>query len=109
MGALDGVVADLDKQFGFYKTEVKASRVQRPTVPRKAKLQDVGKLTPNSRAFTCLVKIVDDLREVGPDGGKFWEVTCGDSSGQVVLSLTEAQKVVAEKGKVLYARNAKVR
>merc|ERR1712183_239738 len=100
-------------QFGFHPTEVKASQVKRPALPRKAKLQDVAKLTPDSRSFTCLVKIVDELREVGADGGdkgKFWEVTCGDATGKVVLSLTEDQKAVAaEKDKLLFVRNAKVR
>lgn len=108
---LDGVLTDLDKQFGFHPTEVMTSRPQRPATQKKAVLQKLGALTPDSQGFTCLVKILDELREVEIPGGrrKFWEVTCGDASGKAVLSLTDEQKALVEKDKVLRIRNARVR
>lgn len=116
---LDAILVDLDKQCGFHPTEVGvSSRPQRPAPEKKARLHNVstrtfiGSLMPSSHGFTCLVRIVDELRAVEPAGSgkaKFWEVTCGDASGRVVLSLTEDQKAVVATDKVLFVRNAKVR
>jgi len=61
-----------------------------------------------------LVKVVADPKEVEATGRggvimKFWEVDVGDETGQVVLSMTEAQKEGIVKDKVLVVRNGFVK
>merc|ERR1740121_591813 len=117
---LDSLLADLDKQSGFHPTDVKASFSRRgypnstkPLRVKRPKMQKVGSLHPGAEGVTCLVKVVDDLREVenvGRGGPRnFWEVTCGDETGKVVLSLTEGQKAGMAKDKVLMVRNGHVK
>lgn len=119
--AVDAVLADLDKQIGFYPTEVKVA--PRPRVPppqpeikmRKPKMQPIGSLTPESKGVTCLVKVLEDVQVVeSPVKGigpplKFFEVVCGDETGQVIVSLTEGQKDGVTKDKVLLVRNGFVK
>lgn len=107
---LDGTVADLDKQTGFYPTELKAVSVAkitgRPPAKKKPKMQKIGCLHPGSSGFTCLMRVLDDCREAGgPGDAKFWEVTCGDETGKVVLSLRDDQRSGVDKGKLLIVRN----
>merc|ERR1719409_2616473 len=71
----------------------------------------VASLNPDSKGVTCLVKIVSDVKE--SEGGaksskKFYEATCGDDSGKVVLSLTEEQKGISQ-DQVIVVRNASVK
>jgi dTDP-glucose pyrophosphorylase len=118
---VDSILVDLDKTLGFYPTEVKASKVLRKGKGdgkgrplKKPKTTEVKKLFPDAKGVTCLVKIVDDPKEVetakksGPPL-KFWECLCGDESGQVVLSMTEAQKEGIAKDKVVFVRNGAVK
>lgn len=113
---LDALLADLDKQTGFYPTDVKVTQSSReaPVHMKKPRTHKVATLSPSSHGITCLVRIVDDLQEVQivkNDGGtlKFWEVTCGDASGKVILSLTDSQKTGIIKDKVLFVRNGFVK
>jgi len=116
---LDGTLTELDKQFGFHPTEIKATvlataggRGARSTAKaKKPKMQKIGSLHPGSSGFTCLVKLLDDLREISSftKGGveiKYWEVTCGDDTGKVVLSLKDDQRTGMVKDKLLVVRNA---
>lgn len=111
--ALDSTLACLDKQTGFFPTDVKASAVcksaasSRPPKMKKPTLQKIGCLHPGSSGFTCVVRVLDDLRESAtqPSAAKFWEVTCGDETGKVVLSLREDQRSEILKGKLLTVRN----
>merc|ERR1711971_389236 len=103
----DSILVDLDKSLGWYPTDVRASKDQRPVKKKKAKTTDVKKLRPDSKGVTCLVKMVEDPKQV--EGSNFWEAMCGDESAQIVLSMAEAQKAVAAKDTVLFARNASVK
>lgn len=119
--AVDGILMDLDKAVGFYPTEMQASsaprsraRDSKPPKLRKAKTKAVGSLTPQSKGVTCMVKILEEPKEIdnlkgGSSGPKFWEVTCGDASGQVVLSLTESQKDTVGKDQLVFVRNGFVK
>lgn len=111
---VDSIVTDLDKQVGFYPTEVKATRqikaVARP--PKKAKVQKVKSLNPESKGVTLLVKVVSDPTEVdngGKSSRKFYEALCGDDSSKVILSVAEAQKDIVKQGQVIIVRNAGVK
>lgn len=111
---VDGVVTDLDKQVGFYPTEVRATRQGKgkgkgDKPQKKAKMQKVGALNPESKGFTCCIKVVSDVTDVQVGTRKLYEVTCGDDSGKVVLSLTEAQRDVAKQDQVIVVRNASVK
>eukprot|EP00408_Alexandrium_pacificum_P024966 CAMPEP_0171196886 /NCGR_PEP_ID=MMETSP0790-20130122/22132_1 /TAXON_ID=2925 /ORGANISM="Alexandrium catenella, Strain OF101" /LENGTH=342 /DNA_ID=CAMNT_0011662121 /DNA_START=75 /DNA_END=1103 /DNA_ORIENTATION=+ len=117
--AADAVFGDLDKQLGFHPTEVKAVPRPRPTQQtevklRKARMHPVGSLNPDSKGVSCLVKVMDDLKEVevptkSGNTMKFWEVMVGDATGQVLLSVTEAQREGITKDKVLVVRNGSVK
>jgi len=108
---------DLDKSLGFYPTKVRASapsRSQKEARMKKPKTQSVGSLHPESTGVSCIVKIVDEPKEVESNRkngsvSKFWEVTCGDATGQVVLSLTAKQKEDMAKDVVVFIRNASIR
>lgn len=81
---------------------------------RKAKYTKVGSLNPDSSGFTLLVKVVAEVREVEEQRksgvpAKFFEVTVGDETGQVTLSLKDFQTEGLTDGKVLAVRNASVR
>jgi len=118
---VDGILTDLDKQVGFYPTDVQATRQSRSGAsrakvaakpPKKARMQKVGKLNPNSKGVTCLVKVVSDVQEVaatGKETQKFYEATCGDESGKVILTLSEDQKDILKNGQVVVLRNAQVK
>merc|ERR1712226_1777896 len=74
----------------------------------------IKNLTPDSKGVTCLVRLLEEPKEVQvakKNGGSltFWEVKCGDESGQVTLSLTEAQKGAVTKDKVVVIRNGAVK
>ena len=79
---------------------------------RKPTMRKVGALNPNSRGITSLVKALSDPIEVeAPQkgihfGAKHYEVTCGDDTAQVILSLREHQLEGMVPGKVLLAQNA---
>lgn len=110
--AVDAVLGDLDKQVGFYPTEVKATRQrrseERAQAPKKMpKMNKVGSLKPDSKGVTCVVKILSAVKAV--EGSKFFEATCGDESGQIVLSLMEGQKEGIKEGQVLIVRNGSVK
>jgi len=118
----DAVLADLDKQVGFYPTEVRAKRQGRAgkgagkegkesgvAQQKKAKIQKVGSLNPDSKGVTCLVKVVSDVTEIEGKTSKFYEATCGDESGRVIVSLTETQKDALKQDQVLIMRNASVK
>jgi len=119
--SIDGILGDLDKQIGFYPTDVAATRVrgsnlasakgnERPL--RKARITKVSKLNPDSKGVTCLVKIVSAAKTVDPkrEGGpKFFEFTCGDESGKVILSLTDAQQADVHEDKVVCVRNGSIK
>lgn len=94
----DATLMELDKQIGFHPTQVKATKVNkgrsRPQVLKKAKTAQVSTLNPYTRGVNCVLKLLEDPHEAAevPEGrGHFWEVSCGDASGKVTLSLTEAQ------------------
>jgi len=81
---------------------------------KKPAMTTIGSLQPNGRGLTFMAKILGEPTEVEETrkaGGstKFYEVLCGDSTGQVVLSLKDFQKDGMEKDKVLCIRNASVR
>merc|ERR1712146_445836 len=79
----------------------------KPITPKKAKFQKVGFLKPNSKGLNLVVKVINETSAV--EGGKFFEAKCGDASGQVTLSLTEAQKESVQKDKVVIVRNGSVK
>merc|ERR1712050_167131 len=82
----------------------------KPITPKKAKYKKVGKLNPTSKGLNLVVKIISEASAVeGGKGASFFEVKCGDASGQVTLSLTEAQKESAQKDKVVVVRNGSVK
>lgn len=81
---------------------------------RKAKYTKVGALHPNSHGVTSLVKVLSEVKEIeeprrSGESAKFYEVTCGDESGQVILSLKDFQTDGISKDKVICVRNASVR
>jgi len=116
---IDGVLGDLPRQIGFHKTPVRAARQPRDVpakeVPvKKPKMNQLSELVPDSRGVTCLVKILDEpkvIETITRNGInlRFYEVTAGDATAKVVLSLTEAQLQGVEKDKTLIIRNSNVK
>ncbi|CAJ1336713.1 unnamed protein product [Effrenium voratum] len=76
---------------------------------RKATFVKVGTLHPDAHGVNLLLKVVGELKPVERSAGRFFEVTCGDETAQVILSLQEHQKDAIQLGKVIAARNASVR
>merc|ERR1712232_635599 len=78
---------------------------------KKAKITEVRALRPDSKGITCVVKLVGTLVEVEGKPGRpsFFEITCGDSSARVVLSVTESQKEGLHDGKVITVRNGSIK
>lgn len=60
-----------------------------PKPLKKPKFGAVSKLNPTSKGLNLKLKAVGDPSKT--ENGKFYEVLVGDSSGTVMLSLTEAQ------------------
>lgn len=115
---LDGLLADLDMQTGFYPTEVQASRAsgvarhRQSAPPRKPKMSKVGALHPSSQGVNCVLRVLGVPTEVDSakrGARRFWEVTCGDETAKVVLSLTEAQKEGLDMDRVVIVRNGHIR
>merc|ERR1712061_946182 len=112
--SVDGVLMDVDKSVGFYPTEVKATREQKPLKLKKPKMKSVSTFNPESKGVNCLLKVLEEPTEVEvtkKSGAnlKFWETVCGDESGRVVLSLTEAQKDAVIKDKTVVIRNGAIK
>jgi len=81
---------------------------------RAPRMNKVGSINPGSKGVTCLVKVLGapvEVEEPSKKFGttKFYEVTCGDETGQVILSLKDFQKEGIETDKILCVRNAAVR
>lgn len=77
---------------------------------QKPKFITVDKIDPQARNVNTVLKMVGEAAEVeGSGSSKFFEITCGDSTGRLVLSLTNEQKVGLSDGKVLTVRNAHVK
>jgi 3-hydroxyisobutyrate dehydrogenase-like beta-hydroxyacid dehydrogenase len=93
---------------GKGKSKEKAAE-KPPPAPKKAKFGKIATLKPNSKGVNLLVKIVGDTTAVEAGTTTFYECSCGDASGTVTLSLTEAQKESVQKDKVLVVRNAAVK
>merc|ERR1712187_562575 len=81
-----------------------------PAKQKKAKFNKVGSLNPGSKGVNLVVKIVSDGTAVeGGKGAPFSEFSCGDASGKITLSLTEAQKECVQKDKVVIVRNGAIK
>mmetsp|Transcript_84253 Transcript_84253/g.132691 ORF Transcript_84253/g.132691 Transcript_84253/m.132691 type:complete len:425 (-) Transcript_84253:194-1468(-) len=91
------------------KGKGKGTASEKPVVPKKAKFNKVASLRPDSKGVNLLVKVVSDATAVESGKSSFYECTCGDASGQVTLSLTEAQKQSVQKDQVMLVRNAFVK
>lgn len=77
---------------------------------KKARTFQIGKLKPDSKGFTVVGKVLDEPKEVeGKRDAKFFEVTIGDASGQVVCSMKDFQIEAIKGAKVAVFRNASVR
>eukprot|EP00747_Dinoflagellata_sp_TGD_P196687 gnl/TRDRNA2_/TRDRNA2_67092_c0_seq1.p1 gnl/TRDRNA2_/TRDRNA2_67092_c0~~gnl/TRDRNA2_/TRDRNA2_67092_c0_seq1.p1 ORF type:complete len:383 (-),score=101.92 gnl/TRDRNA2_/TRDRNA2_67092_c0_seq1:128-1276(-) len=81
---------------------------------RKPKMIKIGALQPYSTGINFIAKVTGEVKEVSEarkDGSstKFYEVTCGDETSQVILSLKEFQKDGLAKDKVLCIRNGSIR
>merc|ERR1719401_2532366 len=108
----------MDKQTGYYPTEVRASRATGGAGPgrpaRKPKMKQVGALHPTAAGVTCALRVLEAPREVevarkNGAGLKFWEVLCGDQTGKVVLSVTADQKEGLVPDKVIVVRNGHIK
>eukprot|EP00928_Gymnodinium_smaydae_P014629 TRINITY_DN15388_c0_g2_i1.p1 TRINITY_DN15388_c0_g2~~TRINITY_DN15388_c0_g2_i1.p1 ORF type:complete len:522 (-),score=91.61 TRINITY_DN15388_c0_g2_i1:102-1595(-) len=115
---VDALITDLDKQVGFYPTEVRASapsQDSRPVKLRKPTMNSIGALHPESRGVTCVVKILAAPEQVAVQSARFsnkpafWECACGDETGKIVLSMTDAQKEGLTKDQVVVLRNASIK
>jgi hypothetical protein len=92
------------------KGKGKGKAPAKPIPQKKPKFQKVGSLNPSSKGSNLVVKIISDGVVVeGGKGLKFFEFKCGDASGQIILSLTEAQKECVQNDKVVILRNATVK
>lgn len=79
-----------------------------PPKLKKPKVWQIGRLNPDSKSFNIEAQILDEPKEVETKGAsKIREVTIGDASGKIVVSLREGQSVEAV-GKVCMFRNASV-
>lgn len=96
---------------GKGKGKGKGKAPQKPITPKKAKFQTIGSLNPNSNGLNLVAKIISEASAVeNGKGATFFEVKCGDASGQITLSLTEAQKEsVPTKDKVVIVRNGGIK
>jgi len=83
------------------------SALNPPKPLKKARFGQVAKINPDSTGLNLKMKLVDDPKEV--EGGKFFEVTAGDSSATVVLSLREGQRNGLSAGKTITVQNAQVK
>lgn len=79
-----------------------------PTPLKKAEFKGVNTIKPDAKGLNLTLRVVEDVKEVTSKNGRatFFEVLCGDPSGTVILSLKDAQKDLAAKGKTLTVRNA---
>jgi len=106
---IDGLLSDLDKQIGFHPTPIQASIHHRIPPAKKPKLSKVGSLTPHCNGVTCLLQVLDEFRKVERDEGGgpqvLWEVTCGDETGRIIMSLTELQTAGLKKEHVFMVQN----
>jgi len=73
-----------------------------PKPLQKARFGQVAKIRPEASGLNLKLKVVGEATEAG----KFTEVLCGDTSGTVMVSLTNDQKGLATNGAVLAFRNA---
>jgi diadenosine tetraphosphate (Ap4A) HIT family hydrolase len=73
------------------------------------KFMRIAKIDPDSAGLNLKVKVVGDVTEVEEKKGKVFEVQVGDDSGVVTMSVSEAQKTIFTKGKVLELRNASIK
>merc|ERR1712232_671108 len=51
---VDSILMDIDKQVGFYPTDVRATKQQKAAAMRKPKMTPVRSLKPDSKGVTCL-------------------------------------------------------
>lgn len=118
-GTVDSLLGNLDKQVGFYPTDVKATWITkgcptRPPKTKKAPLVKIGTLNPASVNVNLRVKVLDHFKELSfttKEGyhHRFWEVTCGDESGKIVLSMREAQTTYVTRGCTLLVKDANIK
>jgi len=80
-----------------------------PPPLKQPKFQRVGKINPDSSGLNLKVKVTGDITEIEAKTGKVYEVQVGDDTGVVTMSITEAQKPIFAKDKVLELRNAGVK
>lgn len=86
----------------------KIKTVLNPPKPlKKPKFGQVAKMNPGSKGLNFKLKVVGDA--TATDTGKFFEALVGDTSGTVILSLTEAQKACVSAGKTIVVQNAAVK
>lgn len=77
-----------------------------PPPLKKPKSHVVGKIKPMSKGLNLEVQVIEAAQEVSGKKASFWEARCGDTTGSVVVSFTEAQKAMLSVGKVIMIRNA---
>merc|ERR1719198_2133909 len=83
-----------------------------PVKQKKAKFQKLDSLNPGSKGVNLCVKILSPPTEEAAGTSKmssFFEFTCGDASGKIILSLTEAQKDSIKVDQVVLVRNAAIK
>jgi len=84
-------------------------KVTPPPKLKKARHFNIAKLNPDSKGITVEGNVIGDAKEVETkNGGKVYEVTIGDSTGEVVCSLKAEQKDAIKGAKAAILRNAKV-
>mmetsp|Transcript_15463 Transcript_15463/g.33504 ORF Transcript_15463/g.33504 Transcript_15463/m.33504 type:complete len:498 (-) Transcript_15463:47-1540(-) len=116
---VDSLLADIDKQIGFHETDIKAtasrgSRHSAPPKAKKAKMQKIGSLHPSTAGFNCLMRVLDEPREIskttrGSTQLSYWEVPAGDDTGKVTLSLRADQCNKISKDQLVIIRNGHVK
>jgi len=78
-----------------------------PKPLKKPTFGQVSKMHPSSKGLNFKLKIVGDV--TATENGKWFEALAGDTSGTVLLSLTEAQKAGLSMGKNVIVQNAAVK
>mmetsp|Transcript_22041 Transcript_22041/g.50354 ORF Transcript_22041/g.50354 Transcript_22041/m.50354 type:complete len:273 (+) Transcript_22041:88-906(+) len=88
----------------------KIEEIIKPPQPlKKPKYGKISNIKPESKGLNLKVKVVEAPKEVELKGKPFWEVTCGDATGTVVLSLVADQKDLTAEGSTLEVRNGMVK
>jgi len=102
------VKAAADEAMALAETAFSNSCLRKPTYSK------VGALHPQSQGVTLLVKVLGepieaDEQRKGAGHTMFYDVTCGDETGQITMSLKDTQTEGIVKHKVICVRNGSIK